>query len=832
MKQLRLPAIKPVSSPFRESAKRLFRSAQQSAASWGHTHVGSEHLLFALSQLDGSPAAQCLHDAGLYPATIRKLLLQELGSGSPHSLGTPCLTQRCQRIIRRAMVRRPPFQGLRGVDGSELLLSLLQEEDGLAICLIKESGIAPSSLRETLMASLPGDNNPFPNSKGRNEREFSVPENRLLDQFTRDMVRRAAEGAYDPLTGRDEELQRTMQILIRRSKNNPILLGDPGVGKTAVVEGLALRMAAGQVPEPLRNKRLLSLDLSAMIAGTKYRGEFEDRMKNILRELRKTGNVILFLDEVHSIVGAGSAEGAIDAANILKPALARGEIQMIGATTVEEYRRYIEKDAALERRFQPVSIEEPSCETTLSILTRLSPHYAQHHRVTITPDALEAAVRLSQRYIPDRRLPDKAIDLIDEAASLVRMGALKLPDALRSLEDKVIQTFQEKERAISQQDFERAAMLRNAEADFRTELELKRRNWQAEQQSQTVGVEAVAQVLSQWTGIPASALTQQERDHLLHLEEILHKRVSGQEQAVHALSEAIRRGRSGLKDPKRPIGAFLFLGPTGVGKTELCKTLAEAMFGSEDALLRFDMTEYAEQHSISRLLGSPPGYIGFDEGGQLTEQVRRRPYSVILFDELEKAHADIWSVLLQIMDDGRVTDAKGRTVDFRSTVLVMTSNVGAEKLSHHGVRLGFAAQNAQHQQRSDHNHAAALSEVRKTFRPEFLNRLDETIVFAPLALEEMASIARRMLQQIAARLDGMGIALEYDEGCLLHLARTGFDPAYGARPLRRLLQNELENPAAQMLLSDRLLPGSQLHLSLQNEHLSLTVIQADKEQVS
>ncbi len=832
MKILRLPAIKPTPSPFRESAQRLFRSAQASAASWGHTLVGSEHLLFALSSLEGSPAAQCLHEIGLYPATIRKRLLQELGSGSPHSLGTPCLTQRCARIIRRAAVRRTVFLGLRGVDSNELLISLLQEEDGLAITLIKETGLEPSLLRETLMAALPGDNNSFPTNKGRSEREFSVSENRLLDQFTRDMVRRAAEGAYDPLTGRDDELQRTMQILIRRSKNNPILLGDPGVGKTAVVEGLALRMAAGQVPEPLRNKRLLSLDLSAMIAGTKYRGEFEDRMKNILRELRKTGNVILFLDEIHSIVGAGSAEGAIDAANILKPALARGEIQMIGATTVEEYRRYIEKDSALERRFQPVSIEEPSSETTLCILQRLAPHYERHHQVTIVPEALEAAVRLSQRYIPDRRLPDKAIDLIDEAASLVRMGTLKLPEALRSLEDKVISTFQEKERAIYQQDYEQAAMLRNAEADFRAELERQRRSWQEDKNSETVGVEAVAQVLSQWTGIPAAALSQQERDHLLRLEEVLHTRVSGQEQAVHAIAEAIRRGRSGLKDPKRPIGAFLFLGPTGVGKTELCKALAEAMFGSEDALLRFDMTEYAEQHAISRLLGSPPGYIGFEEGGQLTEQVRRRPYSVVLFDELEKAHADIWSILLQIMDDGRVTDAKGRTVDFRSTVLVMTSNVGAEKLSHHGVHLGFAAQGTQQQQRSDHNHAAALSEVRKTFRPEFLNRLDETIVFESLQLEEMASIARRLLDQIAARMLGLGITLTYDEACLFHLAHKGFDPAYGARPLRRLLQNQLENPAAQLLLSEQLPPGSQLYLSLKNDNLSLDVLQTAEEQVS
>jgi ATP-dependent Clp protease ATP-binding subunit ClpC len=559
-----------------------------------------------------------------------------------------------------------------------------------------------------------------------------------------------------------------------------------------------------------------------MVAGTKYRGEFEDRVKNILREVRRAGNIILFLDEMHTIVGAGSAEGAIDAANIFKPALSRGEIQMIGATTLEEYRKYIEKDAALERRFQPVTIEEPSCETTLSILRRLKPRYEAHHRLSITQEALEAAVKLSHRYIPDRRLPDKAIDLIDEAASLVRMGALQLPESLKGLEEKVLQAFQEKEAAIRKQNFEKAAMLRNAEADFRTELETQKRKLCSEQAQELVTEDTVAKVLAQWTGIPASSLTKQEREYLLRLEEVLHERVTGQDQAVRAVSEAIRRGRSGLKDPRRPIGTFLFLGPSGVGKTELCKALAEALFGTEDALLRFDMTEYSEAHSISRLLGSPPGYIGFDEGGQLTEQVRRRPYSVVLFDELEKANKDIWSILLQIMDDGILTDAKGRTVDFRSTVVVMTSNVGAEKLSNNGISLGFTGQGIQGSQAASKNlRASVLAELKKTFRPEFLNRLDELIVFEPLGQVEMESIADRMLRQIAKRLEQLGYPFHYSKDCLGFLAKEGFDCAYGARPLRRLLQTSVENPVAQLLLSGTVAPGAPLSLSVENGALSL-----------
>jgi len=821
MKLLRMPVLKGVRHTFLPGAQNIFRNAQKTAADWGHVYVGSEHLLLALAQEEGTPAAHHLRSVGLYPSVIRRAIIERLGRGAPNSLRTPCLTPRCQRIIERSLQQRLSAR-YPSIDSTHLLLSLLREKDGLAIELICESGASPAQLHESLTASFQGDGSfPYQSGKGRNERDCTTTDSKLLEQFCRDMVRQAASGEFDPLIGREDELSRCMQILIRRSKNNPVLLGDPGVGKTAVVEGLALRMAAGQVPEALRTKRLLSLDLSSMVAGTKYRGEFEDRVKTILREVRRAGNIILFLDELHTIVGAGSAEGAIDAANIFKPALSRGELQMIGATTLDEYRKYIEKDAALERRFQPISVAEPSCDATLSILRHLAPHYERHHNVSISSEALEAAVQLSQRYIPDRRLPDKAIDLIDEAASLVRMGTQQVPPSLKALEEKILHTFQEKEAAIRRQNFEEAAMLRNAETDFRVELETQKRKWRSEHASDLVSVESVAAVLAQWTGIPASSLTKKERDYLLNLEDVLHKRVAGQDQAVKALSAAIRRGRSGLKDPKRPIGAFLFLGPTGVGKTELCKALAEAMFGTEDAILRFDMTEYSEPHSISRLLGPPPGYVGFEEGGQLTERVRRKPYSVILFDELEKAHSDIWSVLLQLMDEGRLTDSKGRSVDFRSSVLVMTSNVGAEKLSSHGVSLGFMAQGSDSATLKKKSHTSVLSDLRKTFRPEFLNRLDEMIVFDALTHRELEIIATKMLGEIATRLKVAGVSLLYSKDVIPHLARAGFDPAYGARPLRRLLQNHVENPAAQLLLSDQLLPGAELSLSLQDDTLIL-----------
>lgn len=819
MNPLNFQPPKTSGSLFSPGAARALHFAQRAARQWGHSYVGCEHLLVGLLQ-SGDSVTSCLRSAGLSSSVVQDAVLEQVGSGTPELFPTPGMTPRLRGVIRQGAAEMIRYRHVQ-LDTAHLLLGLLREPDGLAATLIHAKTTSVSHLSDAVIAALNGDNSAGQPGRGRTDREVYAPESKLLDLFARDMVQAALRGRYDPVIGRDREIIRTMQILIRRSKNNPVLLGDPGVGKTAVAEGLALRMAAGQVPEALRGKRLLSLDLSAMVAGTKYRGEFEDRVNNLLRDIRRAGNIILFLDEMHTIVGAGSAEGAIDAANILKPALARGDIQMIGATTLEEYRKHIEKDAALERRFQPVTIEEPTCETSLCILQRLRPRYEAHHHVTITPEALEAAVALSHRYLPGRRLPDKAIDLIDEAASSLRLEPLTLPPELKILEDKVMQTFQDKEGSIRRQDFERAAMLRNAEMDFRRELEEQRRRWRIEHGSFSVTRDTVAAVLSQWTGIPASALTQEERRHLLSLEETLHRRVAGQDEAIRAVSEAIRRGRTGLTDPRRPTGAFLFLGPTGVGKTELCKALAEALFGSEDALLRFDMTEYAEAHAVSRLLGSPPGYVGFDEGGQLTERVRRRPYSVVLFDELEKAHADIWSILLQIMEDGILTDAKGVRVDFRSAVLVMTSNAGAEQLGRKGIGFAGAGAAAAKESSAAASRAAAMAELRKTFRPEFLNRLDELIVFRALDHEELQTIAERLLLQLTDRMREKGISFTFTPESLLFLAREAFDPAYGARPLRRLLQTQVETPAARMLLDGRLSPGSSLTLAVENNLLTL-----------
>ena len=798
---------------FTPSARRGLEAAGALAQRLGHDPVGSEHLLLGLLQDRQSGAGRLLAAQGLTRQGLLEQLTEAWGTGAPLPGRRP-LSPQLERSVEAA-VGQARRLGHRQVNSRHLLLGLLGQKDGGACRLLAAAGIQLDHLSRQTARALGSGSYPA-RARGEGDGASASAPTRLLDQHALDMVQQAGRGGYDPVTGRAEELHRLIQILLRRGKNNPVLLGEPGVGKTAVVEALAQRMAQGQVPDALRQKRLLSLSLPSVIAGTKYRGEFEDRMKNILAEVARAGNVILFLDELHTLIGAGSAEGAIDAANLLKPALARGGLQLIGATTQEEYRRMIEKDAALERRFQPVRVEEPTPETTRTILQTLAPRYGRHHGLTFQPEALDAAVTLSVRYLPDRRLPDKAIDLMDEAAAQARLQALALPPELQALAGRVQAAALARDEAIAAQDYEGAARYRDAETDFRRELEGGRRQWQAHQPTPVVTPQDVARTLSQWTGIPLSALTQPEREKLLGLETALARRVAGQQEAVATVARAVRRGRAGLKEPDRPVGAFLFLGPTGVGKTELCKALAQTLFGTEEALLRFDMTEFAEKHTMSRLTGSPPGYVGHEEGGQLTEAVRRHPYSVLLFDELEKAHPDVWSLLLQIMEDGVLTDAHGRRADFRNTILVMTSNVGGERLAA-GTPLGFAAGAGTGQGQE----AALQRELRQVFRPEFLNRLDETVLFHPLGDRELEAIAGKLLASFGQRLAGAGVAFAPAQEAVSLLARQGKDTRYGARPLRRLIRRQVENPAAEMLLRQEISPGGTLALEVQGEALAL-----------
>ena len=804
---------------FTAGAEAALRLAQESAAELGHSYVGTEHLLLGIAREGRGPGARVLLGQGLTAQVLRGTLVRLIGLGAAGGLPAQGLTPRCRESLELALGEARRCQAGQA-DTGHLLVGLLQQGENAAKRLITAAGKDPRRLLGEANGSYgAGDRNPDRRRSDREDR--AVGPTKLLDQFSRDLTAMAAAGELDPVIGREKELHRVMEILSRRRKNNPALIGDPGVGKTAVAEALALAISTGRVPEELAAYRLVALDLSSMVAGTKYRGEFEERVRNILAEVRRAGNIILFFDELHTIVGAGSAEGAIDAANILKPALGRGDLQVIGATTTEEYRRYIEKDAALERRFQPVAVAEPTAEETQEILKGLRGRYERHHKLTIADEALTAAVRLSVRYLPDRRLPDKAVDLMDEAASRARLREMEFPPALRALEERVAEAQQAKEEAIRTQDFEKAAMYRDAEGDFRQKLESERSQFLQNRPPLTVSDQEVAAVVAAWTGIPVTSLTRGEQDRLLTLEETLSHRVIGQEDAVKTVTRAIRRGRVGLKDPGRPVGSFLFLGPTGVGKTELCKALAHALFGSEEALIRLDMSEYMERHTVSRLLGSPPGYVGHDEGGQLTEAIRRRPYSVILFDEIEKAHEDVWNVLLQAMEDGQITDAQGRRADLRNAVMILTSNVGARQITARG-SLGFSAVESTGGLRPRTQvEQAVMEEAKRTFRPEFLNRLDEIVIFRQLDEPQLDTIGRRMLDDLSRRLAALGVSLSVTQEARQLLARSGFDPDYGARPLRRVIRAQIEDPAAELLLSGRLPSGSELTVTVQGEKLVL-----------
>lgn len=804
---------------FTEKANRALNLAIEKAETMGHTYIGSEHLLLGILAEGTGAAATLLASEGITEEKVAELLAEKVGEGLPTSLSPDDFTPRSKRILEMSIAAARSISG--GYVGTEhILLAIIEEGQSYAVAFLKELGVNPEELSSKILSASEGFSGAGKSASAGKKSDGKCP---TLDKFGRDLTAEAKAGKIDPVIGRGEEIQRVIQILTRRTKNNPCLIGEPGVGKTAIAEGLALKIADGEVPEILENKRVVSLDLTGMVAGTKYRGDFEERIKTALDEVKKSGDVILFIDELHTIVGAGSAEGSTDAANILKPSLARGELQVIGATTLNEYRKYIEKDAALERRFQPVTVGEPTEEEAVEILKGLRDKYEAHHHVKITDEAINAAVKLSSRYISDRYLPDKAIDLIDEAGSRVKLQSMTPPENIRLLEDEIKTISAEKTASVNAQDFEGAAKLRDREKEKTEQLKKLKEQWHESNRHAggEVTAEEIAEIVSGWTGIPATTLTEEEGQKLLRLEDTLHKRLVGQDEAVSAVSRAIRRGRVGLKDPKRPTGSFLFLGPTGVGKTELCKTLAETMFGSENAVIRFDMSEYMEKHTVSRLVGSPPGYVGYDEGGQLTEAVRRKPYSVVLFDEIEKAHPDIFNILLQILDDGVLTDSQGRKVNFKNTVIIMTSNVGARAISEQK-SLGFGDKDA-----AAKDDKAIKDEVmtalKAQFRPEFLNRIDDIIVFKQLEKDDITEIARRLLKVLSDRIfDNMEITLSFTEKAVEKLADAGFDKVYGARPLRRAIQNAIEDSLSEEILSGKIKRGDTVLCDTTDEGYSFT----------
>lgn len=802
-------------SGFTAKANEALNHAINSASLLGHTYVGSEHILLGLTKVGSGVAASILAKNGVTPKKLEELITLKIGAGTRTNLSPEYFTSRAKRILESAVAGCRSL-GKTEVGTEHILIALLSENDNYAIRFLNDLGIdTTETVTQALEAAgidLAGDE---ADEKPGGEKRGKEKGNLL--KYGHDLTREAKDGKIDPVIGREEEITRVIQILCRRTKNNPCLIGEPGVGKTAIAEGLALKIASGDAPDIIKNKRVISLDLTGMIAGTKYRGDFEDRIKSVIDEVKKSGDIILFIDEVHTLIGAGSAEGSTDAANILKPSLARGELQIIGATTISEYRKNIEKDAALERRFQPVTVGEPTEEDAVQILMGLRDKYEAHHGVKITDEAIKAAVELSSRYITDRFLPDKAIDLIDEAGSKVRLSAFARPESFKELEERIKASEDQKEVAIKGQEFEKAAQLRDKIEELKKELSEKENNLNNRDNNPNAVVtkEIIANIVSNWTGVPVESLTEEESERLLKLESVLHNRVIGQNEAVTAISKAIRRGRVGLKDEGRPIGSFIFLGPTGVGKTELSKALAEAMFGSENAMIRLDMSEYMEKHTVSRMIGSPPGYVGFDEGGQLTEKVRRNPYSVVLFDEIEKAHPDVFNILLQILDDGVLTDSQGRKIDFKNTVIIMTSNIGARLITEKKHAFGFSENTAEAEHKDIKE--SVIGELKKAFRPEFLNRVDDTIVFTKLSKEEIGEIAGKMLEGLSKRLKKLNIEATFDDSVKEKMAEAGFDAVYGSRPLRRAIQSKIEDALSEMLLSGEIKAGDKITCSYTDE---------------